>query len=303
MYAQDVKRDAYIYAIDWLVNVVNDDFRYKCVYPIYRFLFRRVFFLQPNISSLSLSLHRGNSDLAEIEIRQIRLPGLKRLLVRDVQRYYDLLLIQQLIRSAECLNEVDLTAFEYPGFGGDDLEEFVYDEILKQRPKILRLARFDLKHKIYAVFPYLEELHLRLCKDTYGTRIGNRKLKLRRLLVTTGRGNQDFYINEILAKTQNVPGLEEFHFRTQDSNNSLLKNGVRDDLPVPVDLLLRFKNTLKYVSLFEHFGSMDLMIDAGPACSGELKLLTECKELREYATAVNFQCSQVSPASQLLKMP
>ncbi|EPS37302.1 hypothetical protein H072_9097 [Dactylellina haptotyla CBS 200.50] len=267
-------------------------FEYKVAFPINRQLWVQTLNLQPNIVYLHLSCRSSTHAVSPNELLKISLPSLHHFSVVNICDRNDVQIIEKILDAAYNIHIIDLVWDpNFPGTAKEDLLRLT-PGIVRNNPKALRLANTSLGDEIFATFEGLEELHLKNSVIEEGASTGDKLLTLKRLLIISVPTFVRFYQDEIIAKIR--PGLEEFHLTIEHVD----RDGgteVRDTIPIPVEYILRHRETLQYLSLFEKTSQGNMFIDPGPVCSDELQLFKELK-MKEFATAVNFYCQQRTPA-------
>ncbi|KAF3933996.1 hypothetical protein ABW19_dt0209760 [Dactylella cylindrospora] len=269
-------------------------FEYKCADMIDMKTVWDALELQRNLTHLSLSLTTTSRSRSSTEhMPKFNVPNLRHLHLRNIYFSHDRAFTNDILASARRLVEIDFQLDDNVGSGiKEDFENNIFPQIARHQPKILRLTTVTLAPSLLDALDHLEELHLIRCDPSPCAGIGNRSLQLKILRINTAIRCLGFWKDEIFGKLK--PGLEECHFIVFN-NNDTAGDRVRDTIPIPPEYLLRHKDTLKYLSLFEYSLEEQFFMDAGPTCDAELEFFKQL-QLKEFATALNFWCELRTPA-------
>ncbi|KAK6513707.1 hypothetical protein TWF506_008146 [Arthrobotrys conoides] len=273
-------------------------FELKADFPIIGEFFIKVLTAQPNLVNLYLSFKNTTEGVTAENISKINLPNLKDLTLAEIYKQSDVLLLNQILKSASKLESIDLSwHIHYPDVNRSS-HQGAFTQILRHRPRSLKIANIDMTPQLLEATGVVEELHLRevtVPRDRsleYIYQNPHSSISLKKLLITTIPDLRVFYEQQILDKL--APGLEELHVTV----NHMDRDGeaeVRDNIPIPLEYVNRHSKSLKYLSLFEKTSEGNLFIDRGAICSDEIEVFKHCK-LEEFATAVNFYCQMRTPA-------
>ncbi|KAK6523491.1 hypothetical protein TWF281_001472 [Arthrobotrys megalospora] len=270
------------------------NFEFKIDFPVLGKFFIRVLRAQPNLVNLYLSFKNTTQEVTAESISNVDLPNLKSLTLAEIYKQSDVWLLNRLLESAANLMEIDLSwHLHYPDVNRSS-HQGAFTRILQHRPKVLKIANIDMTPQLMEATGVVEELHLRDVDVTMdlGYKNPHSSISLKKLLIMTIPDLIGFFQKQIIDKV--APGLEELHVTV----NHMDRDGeaeVRENIPVPLENVLRHSQTLKYLSLFEKTTEGNLFIDSGVVCEDELEVFKYCK-LDEFATAVNFYCQERTPA-------